>query len=85
MLKLGTDDALVDKLGALAANVVEEALASGLAWDQAIVAFGIASKAIAMKAATQGVGTPEQCAAHAQGRLQFGMEQSADVLKAWLR
>jgi hypothetical protein len=24
-------------------------------------------------------------AAHAQGRLQFGMEQSADVLKAWLR
>jgi hypothetical protein len=84
MLKLGTDDALVDKLGALAANVVEEALASGLAWDQAIVAFGIASKAIAMKAASQGGGTPEQYAAHAQGRLQFGMEQSADVLKAWL-
>ena len=84
MLKLGTDDALVDKLGALAANVVEEALASGLAWDQAIVAFGIASKAIAMKAASQGSGTPEQCTAHAQGRLQFGMEQSADVLKAWL-
>lgn len=85
MLKLGADDALVDKLGALAANVVEEALASGLAWDQAIVAFGIASKAIAMKAASQGIGTPEQCAAYAQGRLQFGMEQSADVLKAWLR
>jgi len=84
MLKLGTDDALVDKLGALAAHVVEEALASGLAWDQAIVAFGIASKAIAMKAASQGGGTPEQCTAHTQGRLQFGMEQSADVLKAWL-
>ena len=84
MLKLGTDDALIEKLGALAANVVEEALASGLTWDQAIVAFGIASKAIAMKAASQGIGTPERCAAHAQGRLQFGMEQSADVLKAWL-
>ena len=84
MLKLGTDDALVDKLGALAANVVEEALASGLTWDQAITAFGIASKAIAMKAASQGSGTPEQCTAHALGRLQFGMEQSADVLKAWL-
>ena len=38
-----------------------------------------------MKAAGQGSGAPEQCAAHAQGRLQFGMEQSADVLKAWLR
>ena len=84
MLKLGTDDALIDKLGALAANVVEEALASGLAWDQALVAFGIASKAIAAKAASQGTGTPEQCIAHAQGRLQFGMQQSADVLKAWL-
>ena len=84
MLKLGTDDEMIDKLGALAARVVEDALASGLAWDQAIVAFGIASKAIAAKAASQGIGTPEQCVAHAQGRLQFGMEQSADVLKAWL-
>lgn len=85
MLTLGTDDAMVDKLGTLAARVVEEALASGLAWDQALVAFGIASKAIAAKAASQGGGTPEQYVAHAQGRLQFGMEQSADVLKAWLR
>lgn len=64
--------------------MVEEALASGLAWDQAITAFGIASKAIAMKAASQGNGTPAQCVAHAQGRLQFGMVHSADVLKAWL-
>jgi len=31
MLKLGRDDALVDKLGALAANVVEEALKCGRA------------------------------------------------------
>ena len=84
MLKLGADDEMIDKLGALAARVVEEALASGLAWDQAITAFGIASKAIAAKAASQGNGTLEQCTAHAQGRLQFGMEQSADVLKAWL-
>lgn len=84
MLRLGTDDEMVDKLGALAARVVEQALASGLSWDQAITAFGVASKAIAVKAASQGSGTPEQCIAHAQGRLQFGMEQSADVLKAWL-
>jgi hypothetical protein len=85
MLKLGTDDALIDKLGALAAQVVEEALASGLTWDQAITAFGIASKAIAAQAAAQGNGTLEQCTAHAQERLNIGMEQSADVLKAWLR
>jgi hypothetical protein len=84
MLRLGTDAALIDKLGALAAHAVEEALASGLSWDQAITAFGIASKAIAAQAASQGNGTLEQCTLHAQERLKFGMEQSADVLKAWL-
>ena len=85
MLKLGNlDNGLVDKLGALAAQAVNQALASGLSWDEAIVAFGIASKALAAKAATQGAGTLEQCTAHAQNRLQFGMEESADVLKAFL-
>lgn len=85
MLRVGnTDNGLVDRLGTLAARVVEEALASGMTWDQAIVAFGIASKALAAKAATQGNGTPEECAAHAQERLQFGMEHSAEVLRALL-
>lgn len=85
MLRLGkTDSGRVDKLGLLAARVVEDALASGLSWDEAIVAFGIASKALAAKAATQGTGTLEQCTAHAQSRLQYGMEESADVLRAWL-
>lgn len=85
MLRMGTDPALIDKLGALAAHVVEEALASGLSWDQAITAFGIASKAIAAQAATQGVGTLDQCTQHAQERLKVGMEQGPEVLKAWLR
>lgn len=85
MSRLGNaDNGRVDQLGLLAARVVEDALASGLSWDEAIVAFGIASKALAAKAATQGTGTLEQCTAHAQGRLQYGMEESADVLRAWL-
>lgn len=85
MLRIGNmDNSRVDRLGTLTARVVEEALASGLSWDEAIIAFGIASKAIAAKAATQGNGTLEQCTAHAQSRLQLGMEQSADVLRAWL-
>ncbi|MGX4640509.1 hypothetical protein [Massilia sp. SYSU DXS3249] len=86
MLRVGnTDNGLVDRLGTLAARAVEDALASGLSWDEAIVAFGIASKALAAKAATQGTGTLEECTAHAQGRLQFGMEHSAEVLRALLR
>lgn len=85
MLKVGnTDNGRVDKLGLLAARVVEEALASGLSWDEAITAFGVASRALAANAATKGNGTPEECIAHAQGRLQFGMEHSSEVLRALL-
>lgn len=85
MLRVGnTDNGMVDRLGTLAARAVEDALASGLSWDEAIVAFGVASKALAAKAATQGAGTLEECTAHAQGRLQFGMEHSAEVLRALL-
>lgn len=85
MLKIGNmDNSRVDRLGALAAHVVEHALASGLSWEEAIVAFGIAAKAIAAQAAVQGTGTMEACVAHAANRLQFGMDQGPDVLKAYL-
>ena len=86
MLRLGeTDHRLVEKLGTLSARVVENALASGLTWDQAIVAFGIAARAMAAKAAAQGGATPEEYARHAEKRLKEGMDRSADVLKAYLR
>jgi hypothetical protein len=86
MMKLGNMDAArVERLGALAAHVVEHALASGLSWDEAILGFGIAAKALAAKAADQGVGGMDQCAALAERRLKTGMDQSADVLRAFLR
>jgi aromatic ring hydroxylase len=78
------DQRLVDQLGVLAAKAVEDALASGLTWDQAIMAFGVASKAIAAKAASQGGGTPAQYAAHAEKRLKYGMDHSAEVLRSFL-
>ncbi|MFC0251253.1 hypothetical protein [Massilia consociata] len=86
MMRLGdTDPRLVQKLGTLSARVVEDALASGLTWDQAIVAFGIAAKAMAAKAASQGGGTPDEYALHAEKRLKEGMNRSSAVLKAYLR
>lgn len=86
MLKLeNMDGERVERLGTLAAHAVEQALASGLGWDEAVLAFGIAAKAIAAKAADQGGGSMEQCAALAERRLKSGMDQSADVLRAWLR
>jgi hypothetical protein len=78
------DSARVERLGALAAHVVEHALASGLSWDEAILGFGIAAKAIAARASDQGGGSIEQCSQLAERRLKSGMDQSADVLRAWL-
>jgi sorbitol-specific phosphotransferase system component IIBC len=85
MLRISNmDEARVDKLGTLAAHVVEQALVSGLTWEEALLAFGIAAKAMASKAASQGVGTLEQCTVQAERRLKSGMDQSADVLRAYL-
>ena len=85
MLKLGeTDPRLIDKLGSLAARVVEDALASGLSWDQAIVALGVAAKAMSAKAASQGGAAPSDYALYAEKRLKEGMDRSAAVLKAYL-
>jgi hypothetical protein len=86
MLKLGNmDGERVERLGALAAHVVEHALASGLNWDEAVLGFGVAAKALAAKAADQGAGSMDQCAALAERRLKTGMDRSADVLRAFLR
>lgn len=41
--------------------------------------------ALAAQAAVQGNGTLDACVAHARNRLDYGMEQGADVLKAYLR
>ena len=85
MLRLGdADPRLVQKIGALSARIVEDALASGLTWDQAIIAFGVAAKAVSANAATQGGGTPADYATLAEKRLKEGMDRGADVLKAYL-
>jgi len=86
MLTLGTmDRERIERLGGLTAHIVEHALASGLAWDDAILAFGIAARALAARASDQGAGPFDACAARAERQLKSGMNQSADVLRAWLR
>jgi hypothetical protein len=84
MMRLGMDEQTADRLGALAAQAVEQALKSGLTWDQAIVAFGVASHALAAKAASQGAATPAECDALAEKRLKFGIVHGPEVLKAYL-
>lgn len=59
MLRLeDADPRLIDKLGTLAARVVEDALASGPGWDQAIVAPGGAAKAMSATAAGKSGAAP---------------------------
>jgi hypothetical protein len=41
--------------------------------------------ALAAKAADNGAGSADECTALAERRLKSGMNQSADVLRAWLR
>lgn len=85
MLKLGeSDPRLIEKLGSLSARVVEDALASGLTWDQAILALGVAARAISANAASQGGATPDDYALRAEKRLKEGMDRGAGILKAYL-
>lgn len=86
MLTLGTmDRERLDRVGALTAHVVEHALASGLTWDEAFLAFGVAARALAARASDAGVGPFDACAARAERQLKSGMDQGAVVLRAWLR
>ena len=86
MLLLRTmDRERLDRLGTLTAHVVEHALGSGLTWDEAILAFGIAARALAARASDEGAGPFDACAVRAERQLKAGMNQSADVLRAWLR
>lgn len=67
-----------------AAEAVKAALASGLSWDESIAAFGVASKALSVRASQAGDGSQADCVAHAQRRFQQGIDQTASVLKTLL-
>ncbi len=71
---------LHQKIGAMAAETVKLALASGLSWDEAVAALGVASKALAVQASKQGDGAQADCVAHAAKRFTEGMKQDMDVL-----
>lgn len=78
------DKELTKKIGDLASAAVKAALASGLTWDEAVAAFGVASKALAVRASGQGDGTQADCTARAMKRFKQGVDQTAAVIQAWL-
>ncbi len=63
------------------ANLVSQnAISSGLSWDEAVMALGIASKAIAQIAAQGGDQHPDSCEPLARKRLDQGFAQQVQVV-----
>lgn len=78
-------NALKTRIETLAADAIKLAMASGLTWDEAVAAFGVASKALATKASTQGDGNKEGCELHALKRFQQGLAQDVEILSNMLQ
>lgn len=70
------------QITALAAQLVQFAMASGLTWDETIGAFGLAAKALADGASREGDGPLYDCVAHAQKRFAEGIAQPVQLVFA---
>ena len=59
------------KIGLFVDRLVREAMVeSGLTWDEAVAAFGLAAKGTAIAATKSGDGSTEDCVAHARKRFE---------------
>ncbi len=72
----------LQQIGALASKALQEAMKSGLTWDESVAAFGMAAKALADQAGREGDGKPEDCHAHAKKRFEEGFVQPVRLVFA---
>jgi hypothetical protein len=70
------------KAGELVERFIDEAIAAGLTWDEVVVVFGLASKALAQAAVAAGEGAEVDCIAHARKRLEEAFAQDVRVVTA---
>ncbi|CAB3754897.1 hypothetical protein [Paraburkholderia humisilvae] len=70
------------KIGLFVDQLVQQAMNSGLTWDEAVAGFGLAAKATAVAAAQAGDGSAENCEAHARKRFEEGFAQNVSVIMA---
>lgn len=76
------DDELRAKIGFVAGKLVQEVMTTGLTWDEAVAAFGLAAKAAAQAAATAGDRNVDECVAFALRRLEEAFAQDVRVVVA---
>jgi cyanate lyase len=73
------DDELREKIGSVAATLVQQALKLGLTWEEIAAVFGLAATSTAHAAAGAGGGEREDCIALARRRLDDAFEQHVRV------
>lgn len=71
-----------EKMSFFVGKLVQDAMASGLTWDEAVAAFGVAAKVTAHAASNEGDGSAEECLAHARKRFEEGFAQHMQVVFA---
>ncbi|SEI14582.1 hypothetical protein [Paraburkholderia hospita] len=71
---------LNSKIGFVAGMLVRQAMNSGLAWDEAVAAFGLAAKAAAQAAASAGDGSAAECVDQARMRFEEAFAQDVRVV-----
>ena len=74
------DNELSAKVGVIAGNLVQEVMASGLMWDDAVAAFGPAAKAAAQAVASAGHAPAAECVALARRRFEEAFAQDVNVV-----
>jgi len=76
------DDELKARIGVIAGKLAQEVIASGLTWDDAVVALGLAAKAVAQAAAGAGHEPASECVALARRRFEDAFARDVSVIVA---
>lgn len=73
---------MTEKVGVYVDRLVRDAMESGLSVNEAVMAFGLASKATAIAVAKLGDGNVEDCVELARGRIEEAFAQPVEVFVA---
>jgi aromatic ring hydroxylase len=76
------NDELREKIGVVAGMLVQEAMATGLTWEEIVAAFGLAAKATAQAAASAGDVPASECVARARSCFEDAFAQDVHVVIA---
>ena len=76
------NDELRAQIGVVAGKLVQEAMTTGLTWEEIVAAFGLAAKATAQAAASAGDAPASECVARARSCFEDAFAQDVHVVIA---